>query len=199
MHLTHAERAFGSIYDDAPQRYLSSRNALSRGRSFLELVNFLPSLQITIFFHRQCVLSKMHAQTTITAVKAAQRLDSRGKPTVQVRVTTLDGVFQAIVPSGASKGDYEAIELRDGDRNAFEGNGVLTAVRNVEDILGPAIMEKKYDVANDLEAIDRHMISMDGTDNKKKLGANAILGISMACTRAAAAANVRPTLMLVKV
>jgi enolase len=126
----------------------------------------------------------MHAQTNITSISAAQRLDSRGKPTVQVRLTTLDGVFQAIVPSGASKGDYEAIELRDGDRNAFEGNGVLTAVHNVESVLGPAIIEKKYDIANDLEA-------------KEKLGAIAVLGISMACTRAAAAANVCPFLMLV--
>ena len=132
----------------------------------------------------------MDAPTTITAIKAAQRLDSRGKPTVQVRVTRLDGTFQAIVPSGASKGDYEAIELRDGDKNAFGGNGVLIAVQNAENILGPAIIEKKYDIAKDLEAIDRHMISMDGTDNKARLGANAILGISMACTRAAAAANV---------
>jgi enolase len=139
----------------------------------------------------------MHAQTNITSISAAQRLDSRGKPTVQVRLTTLDGVFQAIVPSGASKGDYEAIELRDGDRNAFEGNGVLTAVHNVESVLGPAIIEKKYDIANDLEAIDHYMIWMDGTDNKEKLGANAVLGISMACTRAAAAANVCPFLMLV--
>ena len=134
----------------------------------------------------------MHAQTNITAIKAAQRLDSRGKPTVQVRVTTRDGTFQAIVPSGASKGDYEAIELRDGDKDAFEGNGVLTAVHNVEHVLGPAIIEKKYDIARDLEAIDRHMISMDGTENKEKLGANAILGISMACTRAAAAAHQIP-------
>ena len=140
----------------------------------------------------------MPAQTNITAIKAAQRLDSRGKPTVQVRVTTDDGTFRAIVPSGASKGDYEAIELRDGDKNVFQGNGVLAAVHNVEDVLGPAIIEKKYDVAKDLESIDRHMIYMDGTPNKEKLGANAILGISMACTRAAAAANVSPHSMAIQ-
>lgn len=126
----------------------------------------------------------------ITAIHAAQRLDSRGKPTVQVRVTTSDGVFQSLVPSGASKGDYEAIELRDGDKAAYHGNGVLKAVSNVEGVLGPAIMKEKYDVATDLEKIDRCMISTDGSDDKSRLGANAILGVSMACARAAAAANV---------
>ncbi len=133
----------------------------------------------------------MSPPTPITAVSAAQRLDSRGKPTVQVRITTSDGTFSAIVPSGASKGDYEAIELRDGDKDAFEGNGVMKAVHNVEHILGPAIIEKKFDVTKDLKSIDEFMIKIDGTDDKSKLGANAILGISMACARAAAAANVR--------
>lgn len=137
----------------------------------------------------------MPGKTQISAIRAAQRLDSRGKPTVQVRVTTDDGTFQAIVPSGASKGNYEAIELRDGDNNAFQGNGVLTVVHNVEHVLGPAIIEEKYSIATDLEAIDRLMISIDGTYNKARLGANAILGVSMACTRRAAAANVSPALM----
>ena len=133
----------------------------------------------------------MGSPTTITSVKAAQRLDSRGKPTVQVRITTSDGTFSAIVPSGASKGDYEALELRDGDKDVFEGNGVLKAVHNVEHVLGPAVMEKKFDIAKDLRAIDELMIHLDGTQDKSKLGANAILGISMACARASAAANVR--------
>lgn len=135
----------------------------------------------------------MSPTPTITAVKAAQRLDSRGKPTVQVRITTSDGTSQAIVPSGASKGHYEAIELRDGNEDAFEGNGVLTAVQNVENVLGPAIMEKSFDIAKNLKVIDEFMIQLDGTDDKSKLGANAILGISMACARATAAANIRPT------
>lgn len=126
----------------------------------------------------------------ITSIRAAQRLDSRGKPTVQVRVTTENGTFQSIVPSGASKGDYEAIELRDGDKNAFEGNGVLTAVHNVENILGPALVKQRFDVAKDLKAIDEFMIKLDGSDDKGKLGANGILGISMACARAGAAADV---------
>lgn len=133
----------------------------------------------------------MSPPTSITSIKAAQRLDSRGKPTVQVRVTTSDGTFPALVPSGASKGDYEAIELRDGDNAFFQGNGVLKAVHNVDNILGPAIIEKKFDIAKDLKAIDELMIKLDGTDDKSRLGANAILGISMACARASAAANVR--------
>jgi enolase len=133
----------------------------------------------------------MSSPTIITAIKAAQRLDSRGKPTVQVRITTSDGIFPAIVPSGASTGEYEALELRDGNKDAFEGNGVLNAVYNVENVLGPAVMEKKFDIAKDLKAIDELMIHLDGTEDKSKLGANAILGISMACARASAAANVR--------
>ena len=133
----------------------------------------------------------MSPPTTIIAITAAQRLDSRGKPTVQVRITTSDGIFSALVPSGASKGDYEAIELRDGNKNVFNGNGVSKAVYNVEHVLGPAIIEKNFDVARELRAIDEFMVYLDGTDDKSKLGANAILGISMACARASAAANVR--------
>jgi len=139
----------------------------------------------------------MSPPTTIIAITAAQRLDSRGKPTVQVRITTSDGIFSALVPSGASKGDYEAIELRDGNKNVFNGNGVSKAVYNVEHVLGPAIIEKNFDVARELRAIDEFMVYLDGTDDKSKLGANAILGISMACARASAAANRLPLYELI--
>lgn len=123
----------------------------------------------------------------ITNIEAAQRLDSRGKPTVQVSLSTDKGIFRALVPSGASKGAYEALELRDGDDSVYQGNGVLKAVQIVNEILGPAIISRKFDVGKDLANIDALMRQMDGTSDKSKLGANAILGISMACARAGAA------------
>jgi enolase len=127
--------------------------------------------------------------TTLTAVKASQRLDSRGKPTVQVQVETKDGKFRAIVPSGASKGDYEAIEIRDGGE-AYGGNGVQQAVRNVQEIIGPALLGRQFDLELGLKEIDYFVIRLDGTSDKSDLGANAILGVSMACARACAAAKV---------
>jgi len=127
---------------------------------------------------------------TVTAIKAAQRLDSRGNPTVQVEVETQEGRFRAAVPSGASKGAYEAIELRDGDKNAFGGKGVLNAVRNVNEVLGPAIIEKAFDLRQGLKPLDSFMVKLDGSRDKSRLGANAILGVSMACARACAAAQV---------
>lgn len=126
---------------------------------------------------------------SIVSIRASQRLDSRGKPTVQVDVTTSHGTFRAIVPSGASKGDYEAVELRDGDASVFQGNGVTKACENVDEILGPKIIERGLDPAYHLQDIDTLMIQLDGTDDKSKLGANAILGISMAAARAGAAAR----------
>ncbi|KIV88578.1 phosphopyruvate hydratase [Exophiala mesophila] len=128
----------------------------------------------------------------IDSIRAAQRLDSRGKPTVQVEVTTSDGIFTAIVPSGASKGDYEAIELRDADSEAFGGNGVLEAVQNVEEVIGPALISHRVDLTAGLKEIDDFMIQLDGTPDKSGLGANAILGVSMACARACAAARKVP-------
>lgn len=123
----------------------------------------------------------------IVSIQAQQRLDSRGKPTVQVVLKTENGTFRSIVPSGASKGDYEAVELRDGDQHAFQGNGVLKAIHNVEHELGPAIVQSKMDPSTDLKKIDEMMIELDGTPDKSKLGANAILAISMAAARAGAA------------
>jgi enolase len=120
----------------------------------------------------------------IEYVRAREILDSRGNPTIEVDVELEDGsVGRAAVPSGASTGDYEAVELRDGDKSRYLGKGVLKAVDNVNNIIAPEIQG-----LNALEQvdIDRTMIELDGTENKAKLGANAILGVSMATARAAA-------------
>lgn len=120
----------------------------------------------------------------IIDVYAREVLDSRGNPTVEVEVYTEDGGFgRALVPSGASTGEYEAVELRDGDKSRYLGKGVEKAVSNVNDILAEEIVG--YEVTEQT-AIDLRMIELDGTENKGKLGANAILGVSMAVARAAA-------------
>lgn len=120
----------------------------------------------------------------IEAVGAREILDSRGNPTVEVEVLLEDGtVSRAAVPSGASTGAFEAYELRDGDKDRYLGKGVEKAVDAVIDVLGPAI--EGFDAAEQ-RAIDAELIALDGTDNKKKLGANAILGVSLAVARAAA-------------
>lgn len=120
----------------------------------------------------------------IEAVGAREILDSRGNPTIEVEVLLEDGtVSRAAVPSGASTGAFEAYELRDGDKSRYLGKGVTKAVDAVLDVLGPAI--EGFDAAEQ-RAIDAELISLDGTDNKKKLGANAILGVSLAVARAAA-------------
>jgi enolase len=122
----------------------------------------------------------------ITEVYAREVLDSRGNPTVEVEVYTESGAFgRALVPSGASTGEYEAVELRDGDKGRYLGKGVLKAVENVNDIIAPALISEEYSVLDQV-GIDKAMIELDGTDNKGKLGANAILGVSMAVARAAA-------------
>lgn len=120
----------------------------------------------------------------ITNVYAREVLDSRGNPTIEVEVTTESGVFaRALVPSGASTGEHEAVELRDGDKSRFGGKGVLKAVNNVNQIIAPKIIGMD---CRDQVIIDHTMIALDGTPNKGKLGANAILGVSLACCRAAA-------------
>ena len=120
----------------------------------------------------------------IIDVHARQILDSRGNPTVEVDVVTDDGAFgRAAVPSGASTGIHEAVELRDGDKKIYVGKGVLQAVKNVNDVIAEAIVGK--DVTDQSE-IDQAMIDLDGTDNKGKLGANAILAVSMAVAKAGA-------------
>jgi enolase len=121
---------------------------------------------------------------SIKSVKAREILDSRGNPTVEVEVTTDKGVFRAGVPSGASTGKFEALELRDNDKSRYLGKGVLKACKNVNEIIQPQIIGKS--VLNQ-EELDNFMIQLDGTDNKGKLGANAILGVSMAICKAGAA------------
>ncbi len=124
--------------------------------------------------------------TIIEDIIAREILDSRGNPTVEVDVVLADGsVGRAGVPSGASTGAFEAIELRDYDKQRYLGKGVLKAVSNVNDIIAPEIIGMD---AVDQVGIDRLMIELDGTPNKEKLGANAILGVSLAVAKAAAAA-----------
>ena len=121
----------------------------------------------------------------IEQIWAREILDSRGNPTIEAEVILEDGTKgHAAVPSGASTGENEAVELRDGDDSRYLGKGVLNAVNNVNETIGPEL--GGYDVINQT-AIDRAMIELDGTENKSKLGANAILSVSMACARAAAA------------
>ncbi len=119
----------------------------------------------------------------IKKITAREILDSRGNPTVEASIILDSGVVKASVPSGASTGVHEAIELRDGDKNRYGGLGVLTAVKNVEKIIAPKLVG--VEVASQ-EKIDDLMIKLDGTKNKSKLGANAILSVSLACARAGA-------------
>lgn len=147
----------------------------------------------------------------ILGIEASQRLDSRGNPTVQVVVKTEHGMaiaalplshstpilteiyigsFRSIVPSGASTGKHEAVELRDSKSSAFGGKGVTQGLQNVKNTIAPALVDKKFDPKSQLKEIDAFMKELDGTPTKSKLGANAILGVSMACARAGAAAAV---------
>ena len=120
----------------------------------------------------------------IESIKALEVLDSRGNPTIQVEVETFDGSHGvAMVPSGASTGSFEAVELRDGDPSRYMGKGVLKAVENVNKIIAPKLEGMNvYDQAK----IDKTLIEIDGTDNKGVLGANATLGVSLAVAKAAA-------------
>lgn len=127
--------------------------------------------------------------TKIKDVKARQILDSRGNPTVEVDIILANGVLgRAAVPSGASTGEHEAIELRDGDKSKYMGKGVLKAVNNVNTLIAKAIKGKEAD----FKKIDKIVLELDGTDNKGKLGANAILGVSMAVAKADANAKKVP-------
>jgi enolase len=126
----------------------------------------------------------------INSIIARQVLDSRGNPTVEVDVITSDGYLgRAAVPSGASTGVHEAVELRDNNKKIYLGKGVLTAVANVQDIIAEELYG--WDVT-DQRGIDMCMIEMDGTKNKSRLGANAILAVSMAVSKAAAQATGLP-------
>ncbi|SEJ38755.1 enolase [Cyclobacterium xiamenense] len=128
--------------------------------------------------------------TLIQSIHARQILDSRGNPTVEVDVFTENGAFgRAAVPSGASTGVHEAVELRDGDKSVYMGKGVLKAVANVNDVIAPELVG--FDIFEQNQ-IDQLMISLDGTKNKSKLGANAILGVSLAVAKAAAMESGQP-------
>lgn len=153
--------------------YLQSASSFTRTPSFSRISPRVSSSSLSM------------SATKITSVKAREILDSRGNPTVEVELTTDLGLFRASVPSGASTGAYEAYELRDGG-DRYDGKGVLTAVANVNDILGPGVIG--MDPTNQ-SGIDNAMLEMDGTPNKSKLGANAILGISLAASKAGAAAK----------
>jgi len=123
----------------------------------------------------------------IEKILAREILDSRGNPTVEVELTTQGGIFvRAAVPSGASTGIHEACELRDEDKGRYVGKGVTKAVASVNDVLAPALKGKSV---KNQEELDKHMIDLDGTPNKAKLGANAILGVSIAISKAAAEAK----------
>ena len=122
--------------------------------------------------------------TEIVAIRAREILDSRGNPTVEADVILESGALgRAAVPSGASTGEHEAVELRDGDKSHYLGKGVLQAVENVETVIAPEL--EGFDASNQ-RLLDQTMIALDGTANKSKLGANAILAVSMAAARAAA-------------
>ena len=124
--------------------------------------------------------------TRIIDVYAREVLDSRGNPTVEVEVTLEDGTLgRAIVPSGASTGENEALELRDGDKKRYLGKGVLKAVENVNEKIAPELIDM---YADEQIAIDKLLVELDGTKTKSNLGANATLGVSLACAKAAAKA-----------
>ncbi|GAU38778.1 hypothetical protein TSUD_279310 [Trifolium subterraneum] len=131
------------------------------------------------------VSSKVSREYTVKSVKARQIVDSRGNPTVEVDLVT-DQLYRSGVPSGASTGIYEALELRDGDKSVYGGKGVLNAVRNINEVLAPKLVG--VDVRNQAD-VDAIMLEIDGTPNKSKLGANAILGVSLSVCRAGAGAK----------
>ena len=125
--------------------------------------------------------------TNIAKIHAREILDSRGNPTLEAEVTLADGSFgRAMVPSGASTGSREAVELRDGDRTRYMGKGVRNAVANVNGTIAEALRGAD---ASDQAGVDRRLIDLDGTDNKGRLGANALLGVSMANAHAMAASR----------
>ena len=126
---------------------------------------------------------------TISKIHARYVYDSRGNPTVEVDVVTEIGLHRAIVPSGASTGQHEAHELRDGDKSHWGGKGVLKAVENVNKIIAPKVIDANLDV-KDQKAVDDFLIKLDNTKNKTNLGANAVLGVSLGIAKAGAAEKV---------
>jgi len=127
----------------------------------------------------------------LSRIHAREILDSRGNPTVEVDLTTSKGTFRAAVPSGASTGIHEALEMRDGDKSRFLGKGVLKAIDKVNSVIAPHLISKNVDVTKQAE-IDQLMLDLDGTENKSNLGANAILAVSLAICKAGAAHSEQP-------
>ncbi|KAK8784098.1 hypothetical protein V5799_009539 [Amblyomma americanum] len=141
---------------------------------------------VTHLLFRSLGISAKFAIMPIKRIYARQIFDSRGNPTVEVDLLTEKGLFRAAVPSGASTGIHEALELRDGDKSKYMGKGVSKAVNNVNQVIGPQLIGKGFDVT-DQTKIDEFMLELDGTENKGNLGANAILGVSLAVCKAGAA------------
>ncbi|TRY81422.1 hypothetical protein DNTS_032191, partial [Danionella cerebrum] len=139
----------------------------------------------------QTELHRLALRMSITKIHAREILDSRGNPTVEVDLFTAKGRFRAAVPSGASTGVHEALELRDGDKSRYLGKGTQKAVDHVNNEIAPKLLEKKFSVVEQ-EKIDKFMLELDGTDNKSKFGANAILGVSLAVCKAGAAEKCVP-------
>uniref|UniRef100_T1JBI9 Enolase n=1 Tax=Strigamia maritima TaxID=126957 RepID=T1JBI9_STRMM len=156
-----------------------------RDSLFLHSVPANQSRRVTRLLRKQQPLILLKTMS-VRKVHARQIYDSRGNPTVEVDLTTDKGVFRAAVPSGASTGIYEALELRDGDKAVHHGKGVLKAVGHVNNDIGPALIAADLDVTNQ-KSIDEFMLKLDGTENKSKFGANAILGVSLAACKAGAA------------
>ncbi|KAL1918527.1 uncharacterized protein VTP21DRAFT_3187 [Calcarisporiella thermophila] len=123
---------------------------------------------------------------SLLQLHARQIFDSRGNPTVEVEAVTRKGVFRAAVPSGASTGTHEALELRDGIKSEYNGKGVSKVINNIKDIIAPALIKAKLDLTNQ-SSVDDFLLKLDGTKNKCKLGANALLGVSLAVCKAGAA------------
>merc|ERR1711887_414740 len=129
---------------------------------------------------------QISAKMPIKRIVARQIFDSRGNPTAEVDLYTDKGIFRAAVPSGASTGIHEALEMRDGDKSLYHGKSVFNAIKNVNDVIAPELIKSGIQVTQQTE-VDAFMNKLDGTENKSKLGANAILGVSLAVCKAGAA------------
>ena len=146
--------------------------------------NFLDSrLFVQKYLYELYRTNNTKMTSEISRIQAREILDSRGNPTVEVDLTTKCGTFRAAVPSGASTGIHEALEMRDGDKSRYLGKGVLKAVAHVNDDIAPLLMAGNID-CRDQNSVDKLMLALDGTENKSKLGANAILAMSMAVCKA---------------
>ncbi|KAK9684433.1 hypothetical protein RND81_10G209700 [Saponaria officinalis] len=172
-----------------PKPFLST-TSLSAAAATTTATNRSSSLTVTATAAATTSPLTLSKEHTVKSIKARQIIDSRGNPTVEVDLFTGAGdLYRSAVPSGASTGIYEALELRDGDHSFYGGKGVLRAVHNINDFLGPNLIGADV---RDQTKIDALMLELDGTPNKSKLGANAILGVSLSLCRAGAGAKKMP-------